>query len=917
MSTRLYQRLSSIGVGAAGMLSVCVAVAVLVGWHTGNRDLIRLLGSSLPMGHSIAAGLLGTGMGLLFLALGRRLATIVGGSVGLFVGLLELSEFVAKADLRIERLLMPPERPFPSQFPMLVELESALCLCAAGIALIIAGWRPRWISVQPVLGFLGALVLSTALILVVANLTESLWLYEGGRVAPTALHTAVAFALLGAALCGLAFEGRQLSRERTWTAFAAAGIAVVLTTGLWHLMASERQEQTREHVAEQLEQMGEQLRTGLGMRLFQQGWLAAVDGFTGPKREEGWHRQAQMFFALRPSLVAIEWRDPDLRLEWSWVAEDQKTVFHSEPVLPAKTRQDIETVTPQRGGYVQMSPPEREIPMVQVYAARYERGRLIGYMVSVFRCDRLMANVFQSEIEARDFAFVISYGGKTILDHSRAEWSTIRRRQWSDASLLQAHGTQWELELWPTRIWLARQSSLPELTLLYGLLSASMLGAMILLVQKSRARASEAEQARSEVEAHLAERRRAERELERSAELLQRRNKELALTVASAHDATEMKSRFLAAMSHEIRTPLSGILGMNELLLCTRLDAEQREYADTVKDSTNSLLGIVNDILDFSKIEAGKLEIETVAFDPRVLVRSVQALLLPPARAKELAFDCSVGGEIPDFVCGDPARIKQVLLNLVNNAVKFTEKGRVTLTVESARRSSDPNGVTFEVRDTGIGIAPHEMEHIFQEFTQADSSTTRRFGGTGLGLSISRQLVAMMGGELQCESRSGKGSRFWFQLSLQPGGEPAGAATGAGIAGVSSDHKRILVVEDNEINRIVAVRLLAKEGCRVDAVSDGKGAIAACSARRYQLILMDVNMPDMDGLEATAALRRLEGNEHHTPIVAMTARAMEGDREMCLTAGMDDYLTKPVSRNSLRRILDTLASPAGDTTPGR
>ncbi len=402
--------------------------------------------------------------------------------------------------------------------------------------------------------------------------------------------------------------------------------------------------------------------------------------------------------------------------------------------------------------------------------------------------------------------------------------------------------------------------------------------------------------------------------LEESARQLRKKNEELALALAAAREAAEIRTRFLAAMSHEIRTPMTGVLGMTELLLCTPLDPEQRHYAETIKESTESLLRIVNDILDLSKIEAGKLEIERVVFDLRVTLRAVTTILLPQAHAKGLRLITEVADDVPAWLSGDPGRLRQVLVNIAGNAVKFTERGEVRLSAEVAEREGERASIRFVVEDTGIGIAPEQIEAIFEEFVQADSSAGRRFGGTGLGLSIAKRLVEMMGGGIGCSSRPGQGSVFWFVIpfqiaAAQPSGEAGRPRPETGDIRFSR-RRRVLVVEDNPVNRTIAVRLLARAGCEVDAVESGREAVEACAATDYDLVLMDVNMPGVDGYEATRRIRRSEPPGRHTPIVAMTASAMQGDRDRCLQCGMDDYVSKPFSADRLRELFERWAPGA-------
>ncbi len=406
----------------------------------------------------------------------------------------------------------------------------------------------------------------------------------------------------------------------------------------------------------------------------------------------------------------------------------------------------------------------------------------------------------------------------------------------------------------------------------------------------------------------ITERRAAEEELQAKAEEIERRNDELALALAAAREATETKSRFVAAISHELRTPMTGIIGMSELLLCTNLTDEQRHWAITVKSSAESLLRIVNDILDISKLEAGRLEIIRAPFDVRLCLRGVVTLLIAQAREKGLRLTTRVDDAVPRRVVGDEGRVRQVLVNLVGNAIKFTEAGEVSVevTVEPGPSDGGESRVRFTVADTGIGIPPDRVEQIFEEFVQADASPARRFSGTGLGLSISKRLVEMMGGEIGCRSRPGEGSTFWFTIPMAVPAEEAALPEEAETppAEAAPHRRKVLVVEDNRVNRLVAEKLLQRLGCEVECADSGPEALRLLAENSYDLVLMDVNMPGMDGLETTRRIREQERGRAHTVIIAMTARAMDGDRELCLNAGMDDYISKPVTAASLRQVLE-------------
>lgn len=537
-----------------------------------------------------------------------------------------------------------------------------------------------------------------------------------------------------------------------------------------------------------------------------------------------------------------------------------------------------------------------QAPSLAMYYPVFNGDINLGVIVGVFKLDDLINSAINDK-KANGLNYVIydvTDSKKEILfkkivseeEHLYGSDDLIEKnypRELFVAETIEVGKRKWLLQLFPSQQYIAAHADLSAWSMLLGGLFVVILLQSLMMVIIGRT---------STVE-----------------RLVEQKTLELSNANVELEKLTKLKSAFLANMSHEIRTPINGVVGMASLLHDTDLNKQQREYVDNISTSAQSLLSLTNDILDFSKVEAGKLDLEVIDFDLEKTVFNTVKTIEFMARRKKIPLELEWADLPSNSLRGDPGRLGQILINLLNNAVKFTPVGTVKLKVMQVDLRQEKSIYRFEVTDTGIGIPFEAHQRIFQPFDQADTSTTRKFGGTGLGLSICKNLVELMGGHIGVVSNYGIGSTFWIEIPFADGETTLLDLRSKDNANVSLENLglRILLAEDNQINQLVAVKQLKKLGCHCDAVANGKEAIEALRNISYDLVLMDCQMPELDGYEATRQIRAMNEKFSSIAIVAMTANAMKGDREKCLEAGMNDYVTKPIAISDLSAVIEKWA----------
>lgn len=886
---------------AMSIATSVLGLVALTGWHTANPTLIQILPSFAPMQYNSAIGFLLCGLGLM-LSGSRFQRAPFGIGIGLIaLGTLTLSQYVFGVDLRIDELLMEAYVTVKSSHPGRMAPNTALSFTLVGIALVVASF-PRRKYTLSIISILGGIVVSLALVVLFGYVADIPDLYQWQKLTHMAVHTSVGFIVSGVGLVLSVIRISESTRSfflyRFPVLICLSGITVSLC--LWQALSAIEQTTVRSSTDSEATFLKNSIRDNFNAEILALERMAGRWSARGETPKDEWESDAAEYVMNFPGYQALEWVDSDYRVRWVVPLKGNEKAVGLNIGFEKLRREALEASRKQKKTYV-----SKTVRLVQgadgilVYSPIYHGDRFDGFILGVFRVEDLFRSLVPKTL-IENYSVKIFDGDKEVynsLGTEKAKRPLIIQKVEVEQSF-KTYGAEWLVRVSPLPDSPAAvRSPVKHIALLIGAVFSILLALGIYLAQKNRLRASETAAANKNLNLEV------QRRIAIEAELQGARD--------AALESVRLKSEFLANMSHEIRTPMNGVIGMLDILLDTDLDQEQLDFAQTIQTSADSLLTVIDDILDFSKIEAGRLEFVNTDFELISVVEKTIEIFAGQVERKNIEITSLINTDVPRFLTGDPQRLRQILTNLIGNAVKFTQEGDVFLRVFLESESETHTSLKFVVKDTGIGIPEEAQGYLFQAFTQADGSMTRKYGGTGLGLTITKQLVEMMNGDIDFESESGEGATFFFTARFEnPTSQPdSDIQTSGNFEGL-----RAIVVDDNATNRKVVTHQLRAWGASIDEAEDAEEGLkklrsAAESGQPYQLAILDLMMPKTDGFKLARQIKA-DDSISKTQLILMPSFGQRGHHETSREAGIAAYLVKPVRQSDLSHCIANVMGKA-------